>query len=176
MKRKHLLGAAALIAVGAGMFFPVRAGLAVSVPASVETSPTFAEIEGANPGRRVPMLFIHHSCGGQLLAPEGPDKGDNCVYESHPSGGDLRAALTAAGYDVHEASYNSVIGNKTDLFDWAPKFSEQMDRVLRVKRQDELLPDGQKNQVVVFKSCFPNNQLVGEGAAPGDAKGPALTV
>jgi len=175
MKRRHVAGAL-LLAVAGGAFLPVRHGVARSVPTSFEKAPTFAELSDAKPDRSTPVLFIHHSCGGQLLAPEGPEAGTSCIYESHPSGGNLRAQLEREGYAVHEASYDSAVGNKTDLFDWGPKFSGQMDRILRIKRQDELLPDGQTNRVVVFKSCFPNNQFVGEGASPGDPRGPALTV
>jgi hypothetical protein len=44
-----------------------------------------------------------------------------------------------------------------------------MDRVLTVKTNDLALPEGKKNQIVVFKSCFPNNML-DDDAAVGDAK------
>ena len=59
----------------------------------------------AEPGARVPLLFIHHSCGGQLFAPPGPESGDSCIYGAHPNGGDLRARLEANGYEIHEASF-----------------------------------------------------------------------
>jgi hypothetical protein len=176
MKRSHLVAVGALAAIAASMLVPVHPNAAASVPSSIAHAPTFADVPSTSPERPVPMLFIHHSCGGQLLAAEGADKGDHCIYDSHPSGGGLRAELEHAGYVVHEASYGSAIGNDTDLFDWLPKFTQQMDRVLRVKKQDEMLPEGQKNEVVVFKSCFPNNQFVGEGSSPGDAHGPQLTV
>ncbi|HZO17124.1 MAG TPA: hypothetical protein VFB62_27795, partial [Polyangiaceae bacterium] len=68
------------------------------------------------------------------------------------------------------------IGEDTDLFDWLPKFRDKMDKVLRVKLNDELLPQGERNDIVVFKSCFPNNDFVGEGDIPGNPAGPELTV
>src|SRR5690606_32174589 len=40
---------------------------------------------------------------------------------------------------------------------------------------DDTLSAG-SNQVVLFKSCYPNNRFVGAGGAPGDPAGPALTV
>ena len=125
------------------------------------------------------LLFIHHSVGGQLLAPPGPEVDrpkPQCIYESHPNGGGLRPLLTKSGYQVHEASYTSIVGEKTDLFDWEPKFRDQFDRVLATDEQDRVYDDGRRNQIVVFKSCFPNNEFLGQGTAPGNARGPELTV
>jgi len=130
----------------------------------------------ARPASRLRLLFIHHSCGGQWLARVGPDVGDRCIYETAVNGGGLRDALVSAGYEVHEASYGSLIGDKTDVFDWPPKFREQMDEVLRCDRQDTFYPDARRNQIVMFKSCFPNNRFVGRGHPPGDPAGPELTV
>ncbi|RKZ18855.1 hypothetical protein DRQ50_03295 [bacterium] len=138
---------------------------------------------GADPGEKpVQFLFIHHSCGGQLLAAPGPndgghaDTGDRCIYVSHPNGGGLRADLEAAGLAVNEASYGSIVGEDTDICHWHAKFRDGMDRIVRTRRQDELLPEGLTNQVVAFKSCFPNNDFTGEGTEPGDPDSCELTV
>lgn len=112
----------------------------------------------------VRLLFIHHSVGGQWLADPGPDSGAHCIYRSHPNGGGLRAALAKAGFEVREASNGSALGERTDLFDWLPKFERDVPAVLS------------DTDVVVFKSCFPNSRFTGEGVAPGDAAGPALTI
>ncbi len=128
------------------------------------------------------LLFIHHSCGGQLLADAGPmvggarDSGERCLYVSHPNGGGLRARLEAAGYTVNEASYGSIVGEDTDICHWRAKFDEGMDRILRTARNDALLPDGRTNRIVVFKSCYPNNGFTGRGAEPGDPDSCELTV
>ena len=111
----------------------------------------------APPDKPLNLLFIHHSCGGQWLADKGPPDCQNCICKTHPNGGGLRKMLEMNNYKVHEASYNSIIGNNTDIQDWPPKFRDKMQRILRTKLQDELLPAGQENQIVVFKSCFPNN-------------------
>ena len=74
---------------------------------------------------------------------------------------------------MHEASYGSVVGEDTDLFHWADKFRGQMDLVLRTDRQDTTYPDARRNQIVVFKSCFPNNEFEAEGEPPGNPPGPA---
>lgn len=124
------------------------------------------------------VLCIHHSCGGQLLADAGPERelGGRCIYASHENGGGLRRLLAERGWEVSEACYGSEVGERTDLFDWLPKFRHKMDRLLLVRMNDELLADGATNRVVLFKSCFPNSRFEGEGAEPGDAAGPALTV
>jgi len=128
------------------------------------------------PGKPLDLLFIHHSCGGQLLAPVGRSIGDNCILQSHPNGGNLRAMLEENDYRVHEASYGSRLGENTDVFDWLPKFRNQMTDVLKCDAQDSSFADGRRNQIVMFKSCFPNNSFRSEGAAPGDPSGPELTV
>ncbi|NUP04791.1 MAG: hypothetical protein HOW73_01890 [Polyangiaceae bacterium] len=176
MKRPLVFVAAALGLLSAAMFIPVRPDAAQSTPSATATPMSLDEHSADKPARPLNVLFIHHSCGGQLLAAEGAEKGANCIYDSHPSGGSLRDKLTAQGYTIHEASYGSDIGEDTDMFDWVGKFGTKMDKILSLKKQDELLPAGEKNQIVVFKSCFPNNQFVGEGAVPGDAAGPQLTV
>lgn len=129
------------------------------------------------PQDRLRLLFIHHSCGGQLFAPQGPsDQGDNCIYEAAENGGGLRDLLTADGYEIHEASYNSRVGHDTDIFHWLPKFRDQMQMVLKVDQQDALYADDRENQIIMFKSCYPNSVFVGPGQAPGDPAGPELTI
>lgn len=138
--------------------------------------------QGAPADQPVNLLFIHHSCGGQLLADPGPrvggspDTGERCIYVSHPNGGGLRCELENAGFRVNEASYGSLIGEDTDICRWHAKFRDQMDRILRTERQDKLLPAGQTNAIVAFKSCFPNNQFLGRGEEPGDPDSCELTV
>jgi hypothetical protein len=128
------------------------------------------------PARTLELLFIHHSCGGQLLADPGPEEGSNCIYRTHPNGGGLRAKLERNSYRVHEVSYSSALGERTDIFDWLPKFRGRMDMILAADGPDRSYPDNSRNQIVVFKSCFPNNRFVAEGIAPGNPAGPELTV
>ena len=122
------------------------------------------------------LLFIHHSCGGQLLADFGDDRGANGIYLTHPNGGGLRTRLEQKSYAVHEASYGSRIGGDTDVFDWLPKFQNDMEKILTCDSQDARHADGGRNHIVVFKSCFPNNEFKAEGQAPGNAADPKLTV
>lgn len=130
----------------------------------------------APPDRPLDLLFIHHSCGGQWLADPGPDNGADCIYETHPNGGGLRTALENQGYLVHEASYNSVIGQDTDIVHWPSKFRARMERILTCQHQDTQLPAGRRNRIVMFKSCYPNNQFVGPGVLPGVASSQERTV
>jgi hypothetical protein len=120
------------------------------------------------------LLFIHHSCGGQLFAAPGErvggeaEAGARCLYVSHPNGGGLRDRLEALGLTVNQASYGSIVGEDTDICHWHRKFATQMDRILRTQRQDALLPEGQTNRIVCFKSCYPNNWFAARGTEPGD--------
>lgn len=131
----------------------------------------------APPKTPLRLLFIHHSVGGALLADPGAESAvGDCIWKTHPNGGSGRSLLVKNGYEVHEASYGSELGEATDRFDWVPKFRDKMDKVLACDLNDRRLPDGRRNEIVVFKSCFPNNELVGEGTAPGNASGPEMTV
>jgi hypothetical protein len=127
-------------------------------------------------GNPLQFLFIHHSCGGQLLADVGSSQGNQCIYVSHPNGGGLRARLEGIGYQVNEASYGSIVGDKTDICHWNAKFRDEMDRILSTKNQDDLLPEDVKNNIVAFKSCFPNNHFTGAGEEPGDPDSCQLTL
>jgi hypothetical protein len=184
MVRKALLalavgGLAAGALAAAAVLIKVGGGAAESVPKQRATPLDLVAFSSEPPTRSLHLLFIHHSCGGQLLAPAGADvmRGSGtCIYESHPQGGDLRRRLTDSHYLVHEASYGSLVGNQTDLFDWVPKFRDQMPRVLKTAQQDETLPGSTSNDGVVFKSCFPNNEFESAGDPPGNPNGPALTV
>lgn len=133
----------------------------------------------AAPTQPINLLFIHHSVGGQLLADAGPARTDAedrlSIHRTHPNGGGLRTRLQNQRYVVHEASYSSAIGEKTDLFDWLPKFRNEMPRILGTAHQDRLMAGGQ-NQVVLFKSCFPNNAFKTDRPGAGNPAGPALTL
>jgi hypothetical protein len=174
--RARWLLASAVLPLAGLAFLPMTEEASGAARASRGSPPMNPTSEAASgPGRPLDLLFIHHSCGGQLLAPGGANVGDSCIYRSHPNGGDLRRKLEERGYVVHEASYGSAVGEDTDLFDWLPKFRDRMDAVLATSHQDERLPAGRTNRIVVFKSCYPNSAFVAEGQPPGDPRGPALT-
>jgi hypothetical protein len=150
---------------GIGLLVPMGGGSVDAMTSPSNHAAPFTEIPADPPKQPLPLVFIHHSVGGRLLADAGPKQRiDEEIWKAHPEGGGLRALLTAAGYEVHEASYGSVVGDKTDLTDWQAKFRDQMDRLLSVSQNDQSLPDGKKNRIVAFKSCFPNNQLDDDAA------------
>ena len=121
--------------------------------------------------RQLGLVFLHHSVGEQWLAdPEG------VAENPHGNGGGLRRALESSGYQVRDAAYGSRLGEKTDLFDWLPKFSGHLEDVLRTARQDSALPEGERSQIVLFKSCYPNSYFKAQGSEPGNPNGPELTV
>ena len=166
-------GVAALVGV---MLAPVGGEARSTAP---EPSPgvDLAGYSRERPAVPVRVLFIHHSCGGQLLAEPGEENGRAaCILDFHPNGGGLRKRLESQGYEVHEASYGSALGESTDLFDWLPKFKTKMDQVLRCSINDEARIDGLLNQVVMFKSCYPNSRFLSMGDMPGDPAGFELTV
>lgn len=98
------------------------------------------------------ILFIHHSVGNQWL-----------------NEGGLRIELLRDGFGVHDATYGDEIGEYTDMCDWANKFSNQMDKILKFDYHPDTYYSGPfENDIIMFKSCFPNSQIMGEGDPPGD--------
>lgn len=179
MKTRYWIALGLVLAIGLA-FVPVG-GADVADKRTPKASPTIdlssysAESPPENK-RPISIAFLHHSIGGQWLSEPGPEAGANCIYETHPNGGGLRALLEKNGYRVYEASYGSELGERTDLWDWAPKLAGQMDKILGLERQDAQHADGSRNRIVMFKSCFPNSLFVSEGEGEGNAAGPELTV
>jgi hypothetical protein len=103
------------------------------------------------------FVFIHHSVGGNWL-----------------DDGDLKAQLTAKGINVHDITYGDDVpgtpvpgmqpnGDYTDVKDWYFWFHNFLGGVLEWE-----CAAGESNQIVMFKSCYPNSEIGEEGAAPGD--------
>ncbi len=135
-----------------------------------------ARYSAEKPSPPLNLLFIHHSVGATLLADTGEKAGEYCLYSTHPNGGGLRTLLKQNNYNVYEATYGSKIGQDTDINNWSAKFRGQMDLVLKTKLQDDLFEGDEVNQIVVFKSCYPNNHFIGEGTSPGDPDSAEKTV
>lgn len=157
-----------LCALGGAAFVPVGGEKAAQANVQKnETQMDLSTYSSSPPNGKIDLLFLHHSVGEQLLASPSKDP-------AH--GGGLRELLGANNYVVHEATYGSALGEHTDLFDWLPKFRDHMQDILSIDEQDRRLTEPATNRVVLFKSCFPNNDFVGEGAEPGNPDGPELTV
>jgi len=109
-------------------------------------------ISSVNEGLDRRLLFIHHSCGRIWL-----DEGE------------LRDELFRNGIAVHDATYGDEIGEYTDLCHWVPKFSDQIDKILTFDfHPDNYYGDSRKNDIIMFKSCYPNSNISSDGAIPGD--------
>jgi hypothetical protein len=122
------------------------------------------------PDTPVRLLFIHHSCGENWL--------------SDWSGG-LGIALRDNNYVVSDTNYGwgpiadnegTPLGDLTDIGYWwtwfrSPRSAEFMDHVYRENDQHaeytrlESVPPGE-NEIIMFKSCFPNSALQGSPNAP----------
>ncbi len=122
------------------LHFVHRSGLfLLLVTILVGTAQAQPDTGDKNMDMKTDLLFIHHSCGGALLADPGAvtggekGSGNRCIYGSHPNGGGLRTLLAGAGYQVNELSYESRLGEDTDICHWRKKFATQMYRILKVE-------------------------------------------
>jgi hypothetical protein len=129
--------------------------------------------ESDPPEGTVKLIFIHHSTGENWLADE---------Y------GGLGLALAENHYFVSDTNYGwgpSNIGDRTDIVNWpewfrGPKsprylkalYAESKQHAAYTRLEDD---PGGENEVVLFKSCFPNSYLEGKPDDP-PAPGEGLTV
>ncbi len=98
------------------------------------------------------LVFIHHSVGNNWL-----------------SEGSLSDSLMANGIGVHHITYGDDIGEKTDLNDWTVKFSNDFGKIIKFDYHPDILySDGKENDIVMFKSCYPNSNITADGNPPGN--------
>ncbi len=125
------------------------------------------------PAEPVKLIFIHHSTGGNWLADPSND---------NPSGG-LGIALRDAGYFVSATNYGwgpDDIGSRTDIPNWPEWFTGSNSAAILNALYSEngqnfgghgywsrlsTEPDGE-NEIIMFKSCFPNSDLYGSPDDP----------
>jgi hypothetical protein len=129
-------------------------------------SPPAAALNTAAPASPVKLVFIHHSTGQAWLA------------DDH---GGLGIALRDNDYFVSDTNYGwgpSGIGDRTDIGDWWSWFRGPSSSTYLAALFDEsgqhcgytrLAADpGGANEIVMFKSCFPNSQLSGPSSPVPD--------
>lgn len=153
------------------------------IPKKSTPQPKFSKYQASPPDTTTRILFIHHSCGGNWAADPGeyevlPGIEDGCnLYLTHENGGSLRSALAAMrtqsglpAYELHEASRKSIIGAKTDICHWYEKFTSFFDRedstlldMLNLDVQDKIYESGKYNEIIMFKSCYPNSDVEAGG-------------
>lgn len=137
------------------VLLPVWAGCAPPAEAAVDTAP---------PASPIKLVFIHHSTGQAWLA------------DGH---GGLGLALRDNNYYVSDTNYGwgpDSIGSSTDIGHWWTWFrgassSTYMSALYAESGQNcdysRLTTDpGGENEIVMFKSCFPNSQLGGSASDP----------
>lgn len=149
--------------------------VAAVVAASVAiTGCSPVEEEAPSPPKQpVKLVFVHHSCG------------ENWLADSH---GGLGKALAKNNFFVSDTNYGwgpNGIGDRTDITDWpewftGPRSREILQSLYRESGQHceytrTLADPGGENQIIMFKSCFPNSNLEG---SPTDkpARGEGLSV
>ncbi len=158
----------------------IAALLATSAFASAgETQNSDREAIGAGadnpnpPATPVKLIFIHHSTGGNWLADPNSDQ---------PYGG-LGRALMDNNYFVSATNYGwgpDNIGDRTDIPNWPEWFTGPNSAAILTALYNEdgqnigdfgdwprLATDpGGENQIILFKSCFPNSDLYGHPDDP----------
>ena len=127
----------------------------------------------SQPQKPVKLIFIHHSCG------------ENWLADNH---GGLGKTLSNNNYFVSDTNYGwgpESIGDRTDITDWpewftGPRSSSYLAALYKESGKHSpysrtISDPGGENQIIMFKSCFPNSNLEGRPTDP-PARGDGLTV
>ncbi len=155
----------------------LAAGLAcaalLATPALASALPQAQALDPSPPDHIVRLIFIHHSTG------------ENWLRDDY---GGLGLALADANYFVSDTNYGwgpDAIGDRTDIPNWLEWFrSEGTDRFMRALLSEgeqhaaysrPLADPGGENEIILFKSCFPNSELAGDPDDPA-SPGTDLTV
>lgn len=154
--------------------FALIVGLIVGLIAPIARAAKPAPPDDSTPpGETVKLIFIHHSTGGNWLSDPNNDQ---------PYGG-LGRALMENNYFVSATNYGwgpDGIGDRTDIPNWpewftGPNSAAYLDALYNENGQNvgdfgnwPRLPSdpGGENQIVMFKSCFPNSDLYGDPDDP----------
>jgi hypothetical protein len=148
--------------------------LAFCLAVGLALNPAYAQDDNPDPpDQTVRLIFIHHSTGENWLADEH---------------GGLGQALAENNYFVSDTNYGwgpDAIGDRTDIVNWPEWFrgpeSERYLAALYAESEQHAAytrlenDPGGENEVVMFKSCFPNSYLEGSPDDP-PAAGDGLTV
>jgi len=126
---------------------------------TAQASPPFQAGGDDPPERVVKLIFIHHSTG------------ENWLTDGY---GDLGRSLAEINYYVSDTNYGwgpNGIGDRTDIPDWEEWFRSgdtgtYMDALINEGDQHAdytrtSSDPGGENQIIMFKSCFPNSDLEG---------------
>lgn len=135
-----------------------------TLTAAIGWQPVLQEPDPTPPKSPVKLIFIHHSTGENWL------NDDN---------GGLARELQANNYFPSDTNYGwgpVGIGDRTDIPNWMEWFrSDNSPLVMQAVYEEydvhspfeRTLPDpGGENQIILFKSCFPNSALEGNPTDP----------
>jgi len=134
-----------------------------------EASPLQQGGDSYPPDRLVKLIFIHHSTG------------ENWLTDGY---GNLGLALAENNYYVSDTNYGwgpYSIGDRTDIPDWEEWFRSDntaayMDALFNENEQHSgytrpATDPGGENEIILFKSCFPNSDLEGNPNDPPSVDG-----
>jgi hypothetical protein len=127
------------------------------------------ESAGQKKNKSAKLIFVHHSCGENWLS-------DN--------NGALAKELMKNNYFVSDTNYGwgpDSVGDRTDIINWPEWFCEEKSaKILKALfsengmnspyARDLKEPDGE-NQIIMFKSCFPNSNIEGTPNDPPSSGG-----
>ena len=143
--------------------------LGMALLSSLAASPIQQEDSSAPPDHVVKLIFIHHSTG------------ENLLREDY---GGLGLALSQNKYFVSDTNYGwgpDAIGDRTDIPNWTEWFASEntphfMDALFNESGQNSsytrtVSDPGGENEIILFKSCFPNSALEGNPNDPPDPEG-----
>ena len=141
-----------------GICVVIIAGLAL-LASPVQASALQQAGDSNPPERMVKLIFIHHSTG------------ENWLTDDY---GNLGKALQENNYYVSDTNYGwgpHGIGDRTDIPDWEEWFSSEntatyMEALFNEEEQHadysrNSSDPGGENEIIMFKSCFPNSDLEG---------------
>ncbi|HNQ77155.1 MAG TPA: PKD domain-containing protein [Acidobacteriota bacterium] len=126
-----------------------------------------AQLNPDPPSVPVRLIFIHHSTG------------ENWLSDDNDNAGHLGLSLMGSNYFVSDTNYGwgpDGIGDRTDIGNWwewfrGPENGSYMAALYAESNQTcyysrlSTNPGGE-NEIVMFKSCFPNSQLGGNPSDP----------
>jgi hypothetical protein len=152
--------------VAAATQSPTQPAARSPVPSSIPPSasptarPSVGALNSNPPSKLIKLIFIHHSTGENWLADDN---------------GGLGIALRDNNYFVSDTNYDwgpDSIGSTTDIGHWYTWFRGSQSatylRALYAESQQHAeysrltTNPGGENQIVLFKSCFPNSYLQGK--------------
>ena len=169
MNKKLLRSLRVIFVLGVGVVF----GLTLVLPSAGAIGQD-GGLDPSLPDEPVRLIFIHHSTG------------ENWLRDGY---GNLGRTLGENNYFVSDTNYGwgpYGIGDSTDIVNWPQWFGpERDDQVLAAlfSESDQnsdyarSLPNpGGENEIILFKSCFPNSELHGKPNDPPAASGYDYTV